>query len=159
MVNIDNYPPALSIRALSILAAESFPNVSYIKLRGVHFSSFDQFSDFLASFPQLQWLECTEMLVNEKAPMKDADLVVLHQLWKLRVDSNAFFSPFYHRFAFSRLEDVDFHDPLTFVIEERESSTKFRMWDACFHILDVVYAVYVSRCQCISTNVLSICPQ
>ncbi|EEB96313.1 hypothetical protein MPER_04573 [Moniliophthora perniciosa FA553] len=104
--NIHREPRTLSISALSVFA-ENFLNVSHISLRGVGFSTFKQFSDFLTSFPQLQSLECTQM----HAPRKDTkELVVLHPLRKLRVDRDTFFGIFYSSIAFSCLEDLDFYD-------------------------------------------------
>ncbi|EEB92656.1 hypothetical protein MPER_08803, partial [Moniliophthora perniciosa FA553] len=123
IVDISRSREPLSISVLSVLA-ENFLNVSHIDIHYVRFSSFNQFTDFLTSFPQLQWLECTRMDVPRKHMTEHA--VVLPQLRKLRVDSYSFFYTFPDNIALDCLEDLDFSDPFSLCLGQRDLLRRFQ---------------------------------
>ncbi|KAK7062527.1 hypothetical protein VNI00_000015 [Paramarasmius palmivorus] len=103
-------PSGASYRNLdhaSSIISHNFSAVTSLRLQGLAFTSYDQFSGFLSSFPRLESLACAQVVLNEINLIPQTLSLELHTL---TVDHASFFGSLYGRITFPRLRSLAFID-------------------------------------------------
>ncbi|KAI3612934.1 hypothetical protein WG66_005350 [Moniliophthora roreri] len=104
--------PTISTRIAQILSRHPhFQVIARIHMSNITFPSAQFFSEFISSFSVLEWLDCSQLTIQNPEYYDELSLpIVALQIQTLRIDSHTFFEMFYQRIELDGLRDLTFED-------------------------------------------------